>query len=87
MATFDEESIGGGEEEGKRNSRIRVFLSSIFSSFGGVFGSNFPEEPDNLTMASKAIAPIEQPRGLFVLSHLEVVKLKTEGGLVIWGKY
>jgi len=72
VATIEEER-GGGEGGGEgetRNSRIHVFLSSIFSSLGGVFGSNLQESDNITTMASRAvIAPIEQnqPRGLFFL--------------------
>ncbi|PNX91119.1 cyclin, partial [Trifolium pratense] len=55
VAIIEEER--GGEVAAERNSRIQVFLSSIFSSLGGVFGSTFQDS--NLTMASRAIAPIE----------------------------
>ena len=69
VATTDEERGGGEGREGEtRNSRIHVFLSSIFSSLGGVFGSNFQESHKLTAMASRAvIAPTEQnqPRGLF----------------------
>lgn len=69
VATTDEERGGGEGGEGEtRNSRIHVFLSSIFSSLGGVFGSNLQESDNISAMASRAvIAPTEQnqPRGLF----------------------
>jgi hypothetical protein len=67
VAIIDEER--GGEGAAERNSRIQVFLSSIFSSLGGVFGSSFQDS--NLTMASRAIAPI-QHRGLFFFSFLHL---------------
>jgi len=93
VATIEEER-GGGEGGGEgetRNSRIHVFLSSIFSSLGGVFGSNLQESDNITTMASRAvIAPIEQnqPRGLFFLflSYVwfDSEKLKIEGDLVVF---
>ena len=49
----------GGET---RNSRLQVFLSSLFSSHGGIFGSGFRqgEDPD---MASRAAVLHEMTRG------------------------
>lgn len=58
------------EEEGEtRNSRLQVFLSSLFSSLGGVFSSNGQENQD-LEMASRAVVvvPHQLQRGTNVLS-------------------
>lgn len=49
-----------GEEDGEtRSSRLQVFLSSLFSSLGGVFGGNGQEIQD-LEMTSKAVAVVPQ---------------------------
>lgn len=68
VATTEEEGIGGEA----RNSRLQVFLSSLLSTIGGVFGSTTSqEESHSLTMASRAIvAPPHQqpqPRGMLLI--------------------
>jgi hypothetical protein len=46
-----------------RNSRLQGFLSSLLSSFGGVFGYNTQEQEQEKEMASRAIVPSQQPGG------------------------
>ena len=57
MATPDGE---GGET---RNSRLQVFLSSLLSSFGGVFRYNNSQEQEQ-DMASRALVPLQHQQQL-----------------------
>lgn len=59
VATTDDGS--GGEA---RNGGLQGFLSSLFSTLGGVFGSTFQETQQNVAMASVA----EQPNNGFCFS-------------------
>jgi len=53
VATTDE-----GTEGEVRNGRLQGFLSSLFSTLGGVFGSTFQEtQQSNVVMASIAEQP------------------------------
>ncbi|CAJ1971237.1 unnamed protein product [Sphenostylis stenocarpa] len=53
VATTD---VGGGGEA--RNGGLQGFLSSLFSTLGGVFSSSFQETQQNVVMASRAEQPI-----------------------------
>lgn len=68
VATTDVD--GGGEAQ---NGGLQGFLSSLFSTLGGVFGSSFQEPTLNDVMASRVVAPHEQPpiNGLFVFFFLD----------------
>ncbi|GMH10332.1 hypothetical protein Nepgr_012173 [Nepenthes gracilis] len=51
------------QEEETGNSRLQLFLSSLFASIGGVFGHYQEEEEDELEMASKTVVPHGPIRG------------------------
>jgi hypothetical protein len=59
----DEVATTDAEEGETRNSRLQVFLSSLLSSFGGVFGYNTQEQEQEKEMASRPIVPLQQPGG------------------------
>lgn len=56
------ENEGGGETI---NGRLQLFLSSILSSIGGVFGNTIEDEPSESEMASRPVVDPHQiqPRG------------------------
>ena len=83
MATTNEEE-GGGE---RRNGRLQVFLSSLFSTLGGVFSTvtTFQEQDNSpINMASSRAAPAieqqQQPRGMQCFYSFLLLLLV----LVIW---
>lgn len=58
------EGGGGGETRTGGSSRLQVFLSTLISSIGGVFGANFQDQDSEEDMASRAVVVVPRQQVL-----------------------